>query len=307
MVTIDDQLSDRLPQAPHLWIVDAGASHHICCTKDLFRTLDEDYHVPTQAGMSVSTSQGRGQIDLDIDGHILSLHGVLYAPQLRFNLLSTECLRRENFIGYNSIPKTLYNGEDNSTIAVAGSSSGIPIINTNPSSPIHLPEGSSTFYHEVTTRPISLDLAHRKPGHIGESRVRALASGQAEGLKLLPGSFQTRKCDHCNAGKIRTLPHPRTQPTLRKSNRPMEMLHLDLLQGPCAALGPGYRYLFAIVDDYTRMAWSIGLKEKDIREAWEKWYKMVKFQYKDVIKDFSILRLRADNGSEFIVQDMQTQ
>jgi hypothetical protein len=207
----------------------------------------------------------------------------------------------------NSIPNTLYNGEDNSTITVADSSSGIPIINTNPSSPIHLPEGSSTFYHEVTTRPISLDLAHPKLGHIGESRVRALASGQAEGLKLLPGSFQTRKCDHCDAGKIRTLPHPRTQPTLRKSNRPMEMLHLDLLQGPCAALGPGHRYLFAIVDDYTRMAWSIGLKEKDIREAWEKWYKMVKFQYKDVIKDFSILRLRADNGSEFIVQDMQTQ
>jgi len=152
-------------------------------------------------------------------------------------------------------------------IVVADSSSGIPIINTNPSIPIHHPvvpqgtnsmgvnscllvvlrgpaqheghgqrrassEGSSTYYHEVTTRPISLDLAHRRLGHIGESRVKVLTSRQAEGLKLLSDtSYRSRKCDHCIAGKIKILLHPRTQPTLRRADRPMEMLHLDLLQG----------------------------------------------------------------------------
>jgi hypothetical protein len=34
---------------------------------------------------------------------------------------------------------------------------------------------------------------------------------------------------------------------------------------------------------------------------------MVQLQYKNVIDDFSILRLRADNGKEFIVQDMKRQ
>jgi len=87
----------------------------------------------------------------------------------------------------------------------------------------------------------------------------------------------------------------------------MEMLHLDLLQGPCAALATGYAYLLVIVDDYTRMAWSIGLRSKDIREAWNSWYTTVKFQYQSAISDFSILRLRADNGGEFIIQDMQNQ
>jgi hypothetical protein len=87
----------------------------------------------------------------------------------------------------------------------------------------------------------------------------------------------------------------------------MEMLHLDLLQGPCVALGTGFRYILVIVDDYTRMAWCIGLPEKDIRQAWEQWYKMVQFQYKDAINDFSILRLRADNGGEFIIHDMKRQ
>ena len=62
-----------------------------------------------------------------------------------------------------------------------------------------------------------------------------------------------------------------------------------------------------IVDDYTRMAWCIGLRNKDIRDAWETWYTMIKVQYKDVIADFSVLRLRADNGGEFIVYDIQKQ
>ena len=34
---------------------------------------------------------------------------------------------------------------------------------------------------------------------------------------------------------------------------------------------------------------------------------MVKLQYKNFIDDFSILRIRTDNGKEFIVQDMQRQ
>jgi hypothetical protein len=87
----------------------------------------------------------------------------------------------------------------------------------------------------------------------------------------------------------------------------MEMLHLDLLQALCVALGTGYEYVLVIVDDYTRMAWFIGLRTKDIRDAWKSWYTMIKLQYKDVIADFSILRLRADNGGEFIIQDMQSQ
>jgi len=307
-VKYEEQLTDHVPQAPHLWLIDAGASHHICNEKSLFRNLDEDYQVTIQAGTSTTKSQGRGQIDLDIDGYSLTLYGVLYAPQLRFNLLSTECLRRENFIGYNSIPNVLYNGEDDSIIAIADSSSGIPIINIGPSIPIHHPEGSSTYYHEVTTRPISLDLAHRRLGHISEARVKALAYGQAEGLKLLPDSGRRiDKCDHCIAGKIRTLPHPRKQATLKRSGRPMEMLHLDLLQGPCAALNTGFNYLLVIVDDYTRMAWCIGLKTKDIQEAWKNWFTMIQYQYKDVITDFSVLRLRADNGGEFILHDMQGQ
>jgi hypothetical protein len=50
----------------------------------------------------------------------------------------------------------------------------ILIINVNLSIPIYLFKGSSTFYHEIITRPILINLAHRRLGYISESRVKIL-------------------------------------------------------------------------------------------------------------------------------------
>jgi hypothetical protein len=112
-----------------------------------------------------------------------------------------------------------------------------------------------------------MDLAHRRLGYISESRVKALASGHTKGLKLLSSGYRLSKYDYCIVGKIKILPYPRKQPILRRANRPIEILYIDLLQGPCAVLGTGFEYLLIIVDDYTRIAWCIGLKTKDIREV----------------------------------------
>jgi hypothetical protein len=115
-------------------------------------------------------------------------------------------------------------------IAITDSSSSILIINVNPAISIrHYFKGSTTFYHKVTTRPILIDLAYRRLGHISESRVKALASEHTKGLKLLPNGHRLSKCDYCIAGKIKILPHPRKQPIFRRANRPMEMLHIDFL------------------------------------------------------------------------------
>ena len=73
-------------------------------------------------------------------------------------------------------------------ITVIDLSSSILIIDINPSIPSYPPNGSDTFYYKVTTRPISLDLAHRRLSYIGESRIKALIYEQAEGLKLLPNT-----------------------------------------------------------------------------------------------------------------------
>jgi hypothetical protein len=74
-----------------------------------------------------------------------------------------------------------------------------------------------------------MDLAYRRLGHISESRVKALASGYTKGLKLLSNGYRPSKCDHCIIGKIKILSYPRKQLILRRANRPIEMLYIDLL------------------------------------------------------------------------------
>jgi hypothetical protein len=112
-------------------------------------------------------------------------------------------------------------------ITIIDSFSGIPIINVNPSIPTYLPKGLTIFYYEVTTRPILINLAYRRLGYISESRVKALALRQAEGLKLLPSGYRPSKCDHCIVGKIKILPYPRKQSILRRAN----MLRWAIPQG----------------------------------------------------------------------------
>jgi hypothetical protein len=114
-------------------------------------------------------------------------------------------------------------------IAITDSFSSILIINVNPSISIYLSEGSSTFYHKIITRPILINLAHRRLGHISESRVKALALEQAKNLKLLPSSYRPNKYNYYIIGKIKILPYPRKQPILRKAIRLIEILYINLL------------------------------------------------------------------------------
>jgi hypothetical protein len=145
-------------------------------------------------------------------------------------LILTEYLRRKNFISYNSISNILYNGEDNSIIAIIDLSSGILIINVNLLIPTSLSEGSSTYYYKVTIRPILLNLVYRRLGYISEARVKALTSGLTEGLKLLSNTgYRPSKYNYYIIGKIKILPYPRKQPTLRRADRPMEILYIDFI------------------------------------------------------------------------------
>jgi hypothetical protein len=63
-------------------------------------------------------------------------------------------------------------------IAIIDLSFSILIINVNPAISIrYYFKGLTTFYYKVIMRPILIDLAYRRLGHISESRVKMLASG----------------------------------------------------------------------------------------------------------------------------------
>lgn len=72
------------------WIIDFGATNHVCCTHTSFSDLHPitTIAVTLPNGLSVTVTQA-GTVKLSSS---LTLHGVLYIPSFSFNLISVSCL-----------------------------------------------------------------------------------------------------------------------------------------------------------------------------------------------------------------------
>ena len=79
------------------------------------------------------------------------------------------------------------------------------------------------------------------------------------------------------------------------TSRPLELLHVDLC-GPMRIMSRGWkRFVFVIVDDYSRFTWTLFLASKD--ESFEKFLVLLKKIEKRV--GYSLISLRSDHGKEF--------
>ena len=79
------------------------------------------------------------------------------------------------------------------------------------------------------------------------------------------------------------------------TSRPLEMLHMDLC-GPMRVKSPKVkRYMFVIVDDFSRFTWVLFLKEKS--EALAEFSKLSKEL--QISKNLPIASIRSDHGKEF--------
>ena len=101
---------------------------------------------------------------------------------------------------------------------------------------------------------VNINIAHRWLGHVSESMTRATA-------KLyrwkLTGKWQA--CEHCTQAKIRqqNIGHGSKQPSKVKGER----LYIDISSIKGRSYG-GTKFWNLIVDEATRMKWSICLKQK---------------------------------------------
>jgi hypothetical protein len=84
--------------------------------------------------------------------------------------------------------------------------------------------------------------------------------------------------------------------------RPLELLHIDLFRPTRVRNINGNRYVFVIVDDFTRYTWILFLKSKD-----ETIYKFVKFSKKiENDNGFPIINLKSDHGGKFVSDLFET-
>ena len=132
---------------------------------------------------------------------------------------------------------------------------------------------------------------HARLGHINTDTMKAMINkGRVTGIPALQVEKET--CMSCLLGKQTMKSFPQT--TTYRATHPLELIHGDLC-GPITPPTPARkRYVFVLIDDYSRYMWTMLLQEKI--EAFEKFInfkKLAEHETKSVIRTF-----HSDRGGE---------
>nr|MCH9869275.1 DDE-type integrase/transposase/recombinase [Serratia marcescens] len=135
-------------------------------------------------------------------------------------------------------------------------------------------------------------LWHKRLGHVGYDILDKLVRKDlVRGLPKVDFT-KTHNCDACTSGKqVKTSFKPKKEVS---TTRPLQLVHMDLF-GPTQTLSlSGSRYVFVIVDDYSRFTWTFFLAHKsDTFKSFSKFCKRVQREF-----ELSIITIRSDQGGE---------
>jgi transposase InsO family protein len=136
-------------------------------------------------------------------------------------------------------------------------------------------------------------LWHRRLAHVGMKNLHKLLKGEHI-LELTNVHFEKdRVCSACQAGKQVRVHHPHKN--IMTTDRPLELLHMDLF-GLIAYLSiGGSKYCLVIVYDYSRFTWVFFLQDKSQTQETLKGF-LTQAQNEFGLR---IKKIRSDNGTKF--------
>ena len=277
--------------AENLWYLDNGASNHMSGNRSFFIKLDETVTGKVRFGDDSRINiAGKGSIRFMFkSGEKKVLHNVYFIPDLKSNIISlgqaTEAgceVRMKNDL------LMLYDRAGQLLVKITRSRNRLykVIIDVEPIKCLQLVSASDS------TR------WHARLGHIGVDTMKAMINKElVRGMPRI--AIEKETCVSCLLGKQARKPFP--QATTYRASKPLELVHGDLC-GPITPPTPAHkRYIFVLIDDYSRYMWTILLREKG--EAFEKFKKfrsIVEQETQNAIKT-----LRTDRGGEFISNEFR--
>lgn len=268
------------------WFLDSGASRHMTPRRDIlmeFRSTDSP-------GISVADDrrlkvEGCGTAHLIVDGSEITLHNVLYVPELRANLLSLDVISRT---GHRIVM-------DDGVCQVFNKSKGNLIIKAKSS--------GGTF--KVDAGHIKCMLArddeliewHRKMGHMSYGGLKMMQKADSS-IKFDGTRESISSCVSCAEGKQSRAPFHKKDVVIKTSGI-LELVHTDL-GGPMGPSLGGARYFSLYIDDFSRKVFPSFLKEKSAAVGAFRMFKAVTENQTGL----KVKRLRSDNGTEVVNQEM---
>ena len=273
------------------WILDSGATCHICCNQKLFDELEVKSSQDITLGDGrVIKSAGCGTVKVKLtqrDGSYrdCTLHDVLYVPDLSFNLLSiAKAAEYGKVLTFDDSSCNIISEGD-----VVGSA-------TKDGSLYYLDSESYSLKQRVNTvkTRTGVNIWHRRYGHLGITSLKKLAKNKlVSGMSSDDLSDEVELCESCIKGKLHRTPFPST--TSRRAEDKLQVVHSDVCGKVNSKSLSGGEYFLTFVDDSTRYVWVYILKQKsEVFERFLEWKIMVE---KSTGK--KLQTLRTDNGGEY--------
>ncbi|CAG9136603.1 unnamed protein product [Plutella xylostella] len=220
------------------WLVDSGASQHMCRDRNLFTTFQQTLDNKTVIvgnGEEIS-ALGCGQVAVQVyDGCgwvKTTIDNVLFVPELKTNLFSVKCATERGYVVKmdNNWCKFY---KENTVCAVASRSGDMYYMVMRYQSEIA----------NVTEVKCGLKEWHEKLAHQNLQYVRMVLKNN--NIEVKDSDF---KCENCLEGKIHRLPFSTSE---NKTSRSCELIHADTC-GPMEVPSVGgSRYFVILKDDFS--------------------------------------------------------
>ena len=274
---------------PSSWILDTGATHHVCSSYSHFISFTPvfDSKVTLPIGLTTSVTH-IGTIQLT---PTLLLQNVLFVPSFKFNLLSVSALTKDHncFVQFLSHSCFIQDLSQGTMIGMGNKFGNLYYLSLKVSSDCNLSciTPTSTVFVNTTHLSSVHELWHYRLGHPSFTKLNVLH----ELLDITHLSNTKLHCNVCPLAKQRCLPFVSSN---NMSPLPFDLIHCDVWGPFHVPTVEGFRYFLTIVDDCSRATWVYLLRNKsDVKEIIPKFFALVHTQFEVQIKAF-----RSDNAPE---------
>ncbi|WVZ10350.1 hypothetical protein V8G54_014880 [Vigna mungo] len=275
------------------WIIDSGATDHICPTKSFFHSLHPikpiNIKLPNHTTVIAHFS---GNIHI---GDLL-LTNALFVPDFSVHLISVPKLVStiDCMAVFCDSHCFLFQMSHFKMIGAARKINGLYCLEELNDLSCHtilqtsvINQSNPSVVHAVNTNA----LWHNRLGHASNSILHLLSSQNTDIIYK-----DSAPCETYHFAKHKKLPFPIST---SKSYHFFELLHADIW-GPLQTVSiDGHKYFLTLVDDFSRFTWVHLLKSKaEVKSVLPNFINFIENQF-----DVKLKRLRSDNGKEFFITD----
>ncbi|KAG7585301.1 Reverse transcriptase RNA-dependent DNA polymerase [Arabidopsis thaliana x Arabidopsis arenosa] len=257
------------------WVIDSGATHHVCHDRNLFASLDTSVvnfvNLPTGPKVRIS---GVGLVRLNKD---ILLQNVLFIPEFRLNLISISSLTSDigSRVVFDPSCCEIQDPIRGSMIGKGRRIGNLYVLDT---------ESPSVSVNAV----VDIGMWHKRLGHPSFSRLDVISD-------VLGTTHHKNKkkafCHTCHLAKQKKLSFSSEN---NICNSTFELLHIDIWGPFSVETVEGFKYFLTIVDDHSRATWIYLLKNKnDVLKIFPAFITQVENQYQTKVKG-----IRSDNAKE---------